>query len=196
MDRTPDAVPDDAAGAVRTRPDDATVGTVAFGGVPTTLGQVMVAVTERGVAATSFHDGPGARERVARRLGLPVVDDPDRTAEARRQLAAYFAGELRAFTVPLDWGPMSEPRRRVLGTLRDTVPYGQVITYGELSRRSGGDVPARAIGSIMGGNPIPIIVPCHRVVAGDGLGGFSGGDGVESKRFLLTLEGHLPPTLF
>ncbi|MEV5414385.1 methylated-DNA--[protein]-cysteine S-methyltransferase [Thermopolyspora sp. NPDC052614] len=174
----------------------ATGDTVAFGGVPTRLGQVLVAVTERGVVATGFRDGPAARDRIARRLGLPVVDDADRTAEARRELAAYFAGELRTFTIPLDWSLTSPLRRQVLGTLLDTVPYGQVVTYGELARRSGGDVPARAIGSIMGSNPIPIIVPCHRVVAGDGLGGFSGGDGVESKRLLLTLEGHLPPTLF
>jgi methylated-DNA-[protein]-cysteine S-methyltransferase len=83
----------------------------------------------------------------------------------------------------------------VLSTLFSTVPYGHVVTYGELAERSGTGVPARGIGSIMGSNPIPIIVPCHRVIAGSGLGGFSGGDGVESKRWLLTLEGYLPPTL-
>jgi len=190
-----EGTPHQAAG----RPPDQAAeagGTVAFGSVPTRIGRVFVAVTEHGVAATGFRDGPDARERVARRLGLPVVDDPARTAQARAELAAYFAGELRRFTLPLDWRLTSALRRRVLGTLHETVPYGQVVTYGELSRRSGGDIPARAIGSIMGGNPIPIIVPCHRVVAGDGLGGFSGGDGVESKRALLTLEGYLPPTLF
>jgi methylated-DNA-[protein]-cysteine S-methyltransferase len=91
---------------------------------------------------------------------------------------------------------MSEAQRRVLGTLYSTVPYGRVVTYGELATRSGSGIPPRGIGSIMGSNPIPIVVPCHRVVAGDGLGGFSGGTGVESKRRLLTLEGYLPPTLF
>lgn len=170
-------------------------GTVAFGSVPTRIGRVLVAVTEHGVAATVFRDGPATRERVARRLGLPVADDPARTAAARAELTAYFAGELRRFTVPLDWRLTTAVRRRVLGTLFETVPYGQVVTYGELSRRSGGDVPARAIGSIMGGNPIPIIVPCHRVVSGGGLGGFSGGDGVESKRRLPSHEGYLPPAL-
>lgn len=169
--------------------------TVAFGSVPTPLGNVLAAVTEEGVVATHFNDEPRVRARIVGRLGLAVVDDPDRTAAARAELAAYFGGELREFGVPIDWRLTSPLQRQVLRTLFTTVPYGKVVTYGELATRSGTGVPARGIGSIMGGNPIPIIVPCHRVVAGNGLGGFSGGDGVESKRWLLTLEGHLPPPL-
>ncbi|GGO07234.1 methylated-DNA--protein-cysteine methyltransferase [Microbispora rosea subsp. aerata] len=169
--------------------------TVAFATVPTRLGDVLAAVTEDGVAATDFRDGPLTRQRIAARLRMAPVDDPARTAPAGEELAAYFRGELKEFRVPVDWRLMSPLQRQVLGTLYATVPYGEVVTYGELAERSGTGVPARAIGSIMGGNPIPIIVPCHRVVASNGLGGFSGGDGVESKRWLLTLEGHLPPTL-
>lgn len=176
--------------------DTVTAETVAFGQVPTELGDVLVAVTETGVAATAFQDSPAERARLAGRLGMPVVDDPGRTATARAELADYFAGTLRGFTVDVDWRLMSPTQRQVLGTLFATVPYGHVVTYGELARASGTGVPARGVGSIMGSNPIPIVVPCHRVVAGDGLGGFSGGDGVESKRRLLTLEGHLPPTLW
>ncbi|GII78291.1 methylated-DNA--protein-cysteine methyltransferase [Sphaerisporangium rufum] len=168
---------------------------VAFGSVPTPVGDVLVAVTGQGVVATSFGDGPAVRRRVLDRLGALEADDPGRARAAREEMAAYFAGRLRRFTVPLDWRLTSPLQRRVLGTLHETVPYGRVTTYGGLADRSGAGVPARAIGSIMGGNPIPIIVPCHRVVAGSGLGGFSGGEGVESKRWLLTLEGYLPPTL-
>ncbi|MFC4584627.1 methylated-DNA--[protein]-cysteine S-methyltransferase [Sphaerisporangium corydalis] len=168
---------------------------VAFGSVPTPLGNVLAAVTQEGVVATAFRDGDRVRREVLDRLGVPAVDDPGRTARAREELAAYFAGELREFTVPVDWRMLSSLRRRVLGTLYERIPYGKVTTYGDLARDSGAGVPARAIGSIMGGNPVPIIVPCHRVVAGNGLGGFSGGDGVDSKRWLLTLEGYLPPTL-
>ncbi|MFC4529563.1 methylated-DNA--[protein]-cysteine S-methyltransferase [Sphaerisporangium dianthi] len=168
---------------------------VAFGSVPTPLGDVLAAVTPDGVAATAFEDGQQVRAKILDRLGAHAVDDPARTAGARDELAAYFAGRLTAFTVPVDWRLMSALQRLVLGTLYETVPYGKVTTYGELATSSGAGVPARAIGSIMGSNPVPIIVPCHRVVAGNGLGGFSGGDGVESKRWLLTLEGHLPPTL-
>ncbi|MEZ0072228.1 methylated-DNA--[protein]-cysteine S-methyltransferase [Planotetraspora sp. GP83] len=171
------------------------VDTVAFGSVPTKLGDVLAAVTEEGVAATAFQDDPAVRARIASRLGLAVADDPVRTAAARAELEAYFDGDLKEFGVAVDWRLMSPIQRQVLGTLFTTVPYGQVVTYGELAARSGTGVPARGIGSIMGSNPIPIIVPCHRVVAGNGLGGFSGGEGVESKRWLLTLEGHLPPTL-
>ena len=95
---------------------------------------------------------------------------------------------------------MSRLQRQVLAVLFDTVGYGETVSYGELARRVPSvrhvaDVPARAIGRIMGSNPIPVIVPCHRVVAWDGLGGYSGGQGPEVKRWLLVLEGALPPTL-
>lgn len=170
--------------------------TVAFGHTPTEVGDVLVAVTELGVAATSFQDSPGTREHIASRLGLPVVSSPTQVADAVAELAAYFAGELREFTVTVDWRLTSKSQCAVLSTLYTQVPYGQVVTYGELAHLSGTGIPPRGIGSIMGSNPIPIIVPCHRVVAGNNLGGFSGGEGVESKRRLLTLEGHLPPTLF
>jgi methylated-DNA-[protein]-cysteine S-methyltransferase len=171
--------------------------TVAFCGVSSPVGDILLAITETGLAATGWHDGPRQRARVAARLGLPEVPDPSRTAFAEAEFAAYFAGELQEFESPIDWrltGTTSG--HTVLETLYRTVPYGSAVTYGELAERSGTGVPARGIGAIMGGNPIPIIVPCHRVVAGNGLGGFSGGEGVESKRWLLTHEGHLAPTLF
>jgi methylated-DNA-[protein]-cysteine S-methyltransferase len=168
--------------------------TVAFGAVGTPVGRLLVSVTEAGLAAVDFRDSPAARRRAAGAIGLPVADDPARAGQARAELAAYFAGELTAFTVPIDWRLVSPLPRRVLGTLHATVPYGRVLTYGELGARSGTGVPARAIGQIMGSNPIPIVVPCHRVVAGNGLGGYSGGFGVEIKRWLLTLEGALPAT--
>ncbi|MFC6084643.1 methylated-DNA--[protein]-cysteine S-methyltransferase [Sphaerisporangium aureirubrum] len=168
---------------------------VAFGSVPTPLGEFLAAVTPDGVVATVFQDGDDVRHRMLSRLGLPEADAPARTAPVREELARYFAGELRAFTVPVDWRLMSPLQRKVLGTLTGTVGYGRVTTYGALAESSGAKVPARAIGSVMGSNPIPVIVPCHRVVAGNGLGGFSGGEGVEDKRWLLTLEGYLQPAL-
>ncbi|GAA2416330.1 methylated-DNA--[protein]-cysteine S-methyltransferase [Actinomadura vinacea] len=169
--------------------------TLAFGAVDTALGRLAVGATEAGVAWLSFRDSPGTRARAATRAGLPVVDDPARTATALEQLAAYFTGEPHAFTLPVDWHLTSPLQRQVLATLYESVPYGKVVTYGELGERSGAGVPAQAIGQVMGGNPIPVIVPCHRVVASNGLGGYSGGSGVEVKRWLLTLEGSLPATL-
>lgn len=172
------------------------VGTVAFGSVPTELGDVLAAVTEDGLVATAFSDSPHIRAAIAARLGLVEAPASAPAADVLAQLREYFAGRRQAFDLTVDWRLMSEAQRRVLGTLYETVPYGTVVTYGELAQRSGSGIPPRGIGSIMGSNPIPIVVPCHRVVAGDGLGGFSGGSGVESKRRLLTLEGYLPPGLW
>ncbi|MGW0806823.1 methylated-DNA--[protein]-cysteine S-methyltransferase [Nonomuraea sp. NPDC002799] len=165
--------------------------TVAYAEVATPVGSFVLAVTEVGLVATGW----GSRARPAGHLGLAEVHDADRTASAVAELNAYFAGELKVFETPIDWRLMSGSRLQVLQTLHQ-VPYGTVVTYGELAARSGSKVPARGIGSIMGANPIPIFVPCHRVIAaGNGLGGFSGGEGVETKRRLLTHEGYLQPTL-
>src|SRR5207342_3058002 len=119
---------------------------------------------------------------------------------ALAQLAEYFAGQRRTFDLPVDWSGMSAAQRQVLPVLLESAAYGETVTYGALARRAGlagrGTVPAaRVAGQIMGSNPCPIIVPCHRVVAGDGLGGYSGGTGIEIKRWLLIFEGGLPPTL-
>jgi methylated-DNA-[protein]-cysteine S-methyltransferase len=169
---------------------------VAFGSVPTELGDVLAAVTAEGLVATAFTDSPHIRAAIAARLRLVDAEDSLPAVEVLDQLRGYFRGERRVFDVSVDWRLMSQAQRRVLGTLYETVPYGKVVTYGELASRSGTGIPPRGIGSIMGSNPIPIVVPCHRVVAGDGLGGFSGGTGVESKRRLLTLEGYLSPGLW
>jgi methylated-DNA-[protein]-cysteine S-methyltransferase len=169
---------------------------VAFGSVPTELGDVLAAVTADGLVATAFTDSPHIRAAIAARLRLVDAEDSLPAVEVLDQLRGYFRGERQVFDLAVDWRLMSQAQRRVLGTLYETVPYGKVVTYGELASRSGSEIPARGIGSIMGSNPIPIVVPCHRVVAGDGLGGFSGGNGVESKRRLLTLEGYLPPGLW
>jgi methylated-DNA-[protein]-cysteine S-methyltransferase len=116
------------------------------------------------------------------------------------QLGEYFAGQRRSFDLPVDWSGMSAAQRQVLPVLLASAPYGETVTYGALARRAGladgGKIPAaRVTGQIMGSNPCPIVVPCHRVVAGDGLGGYSGGTGIEIKRWLLIFEGALPPTL-
>ena len=120
--------------------------------------------------------------------------------EACTQLGEYFAGRRRSFELAVDWSGMSASQRQVLPVLLASAGYGETVTYGELARAAGladgGKVPAaRVTGQIMGSNPCPIVVPCHRVVAGDGLGGYSGGAGIEIKRWLLIFEGALPPTL-
>jgi methylated-DNA-[protein]-cysteine S-methyltransferase len=125
---------------------------------------------------------------------------PGLLSAARDQLAEYFAGQRRVFDLPLDWSSCSRAQHQVLSVLYGSVGYGETVTYGELAQRAvagpdGISLPARAIGRIMGSNPLPLIVPCHRVVAGNGLGGYSGGTGIEIKRWLLIFEGALPVTL-
>lgn len=129
----------------------------------------------------------------------PASASEELLAGALEQLGAYFDGERTDFDLPIHFGEVSEVARVVLTTLATGVGYGTTVTYGELAERSGTGIPARAVGGIMGLNPIPIIVPCHRIVAGEGLGGYSGGlpgKGLETKRELLEREGALPPPLF
>ncbi len=130
----------------------------------------------------------------------PAQANPTLLSAARDQLAEYFAGQRQVFDLPVDWSGCSRAQLQVLSVLYDSVGYGETVTYGELAQRAvagpdGISLPARAIGRIMGSNPLPLIVPCHRVVAGNGLGGYSGGTGIEIKRWLLIFEGALPATL-
>lgn len=143
--------------------------------------------------------GPGGVRRVGWRLSPAGASiEPDETVQAALgQLREYFAGQRHDFDLPLDW-PVLEPSTEAVLRALTTVRHGETVTYAELARRSGTGVPARAIGSIMGANPWPLLVPCHRVVAADGLGGYSGGEPgheLETKRWLLENEGALPPAL-
>ncbi|MDN5806703.1 MAG: methylated-DNA--[protein]-cysteine S-methyltransferase [Brevibacterium sp.] len=116
--------------------------------------------------------------------------------EALRQLRAYFGGTLSTFDLPLDLGQISATARTVLTTLDETVASGTTITYGELARRSGTGIHARGIGSIMGMNPLLLVIACHRVVASDGLGSYSGGcrgTALETKRWLLDVPSAISP---
>ncbi len=118
-------------------------------------------------------------------------EDSPLLAEAARQLEAYFAGERREFDLPL--APAGGSFHQDVWRLMCAIPFGQTATYGDLARQL--KSAAQPVGSACGANPIAILIPCHRVVAADGLGGFSGGVGVESKRFLLHHEGALEPEL-
>jgi methylated-DNA-[protein]-cysteine S-methyltransferase len=111
---------------------------------------------------------------------------------AAAQIAEYAAGRREQFDLELDWEGVEPTHRHVLETLREIAPFGTTVTYGELGRAAGVEDP-RDVGTMMARNPIPLVVPCHRVVAADGLGGFGGG--LELKRRLLELEGVLPARL-
>lgn len=151
----------------------------------TPIGQLTVVVGDRGVT----------------QIGLPnstvdhgdTVDrgnaDPDRDVPVSRELDEYFAGRRRTFETPLDLSSVSSPfKRRVLETLWHDVGYGETVSYGELAEMAGRPGTARAVGTTMATNPIPILIPCHRVLAsGHKIGGYGGG--LDMKRSLLALEG-------
>ncbi|MGC0332709.1 methylated-DNA-[protein]-cysteine S-methyltransferase [Streptomyces sp. SAI-170] len=169
--------------------------------VGTDIGPLLLAATREGLVNVVFHAGDAVREkaleRLASRLGAEPVEDPGSPllTEAIRQLQAYFSGERHGFELPLDWSLISGFNRQVLRELASGVPYGTVVGYGDLAERVGQPGAAQAVGAAMGSNPLPVVVPCHRVVESDGgLGGFGGG--LETKRKLLALEGVLPQPLF
>ncbi len=174
-----------------TRPEPAAAGRAAparhVGFCDTPVGAVGVLVDATAVRTVGWRLHPGAASAEPN----PLVQ------RALEQLRGYFAGTRRDFDLPMDLTTLPAATRAVLTALLE-VPYGSTITYGELAVRSGTGLPARAIGSVMAGNPVPILVPCHRVVASDGLGGFSGGERgheLQTKLWLLEHEGAMPPTL-
>lgn len=154
---------------------------LAWGRLESPLGRLLVGVGARGLARIVL---PG-------REGPAVEADDGRTDGVREELAEYFDRRRRAFTVPLDLPPADGFRARALDELR-RIPYGEMVTYAELAARAGNARAARAAGHACATNPIPIVVPCHRVVGSDGaLRGYGGGLGL--KRQLLELEGALGP---
>ncbi|MFD0921518.1 methylated-DNA--[protein]-cysteine S-methyltransferase [Saccharopolyspora rosea] len=157
--------------------------------VASPVGELTVLATGTGVRRVVFG---GPRAVLDEFPGARPETGP--AAEAARQLREYFAQRRREFDVPVDWTGLEGLRLHVLRTLRELVPFGETVSYRRLAELSGRPEAARAVGAIMGGNPVPLLVPCHRVLAsGGGLGGF--GPGLAAKRRLLVLEGSLEPTL-
>jgi methylated-DNA-[protein]-cysteine S-methyltransferase len=154
----------------------------------TSIGTIGVVASAEGLRRVRLPGGAGPRPAAAGARG----DAAERARVAAAQLEEYLAGERHAFDVELDWNGVDERHRNVLETLVAAAPFGRTVTYGELGRRAGESDP-RDVGQMMASNPLPLVVPCHRVVAADGLGGYGGGLGL--KRRLLELEGVLPPRL-
>jgi methylated-DNA-[protein]-cysteine S-methyltransferase len=149
------------------------------------LGELTLAATPRGLVRIAF-PGPPVADELARRLSPRVLVDPTRLDRVRRELDDYFARRRRRFDLRIDWALTTPFGRRVLEAALRIAP-GDVATYGEVAARVGKPRAARAVGNALGSNPIPIVVPCHRVVpAAGGLGGYGGG--VERKALLLELE--------
>jgi methylated-DNA-[protein]-cysteine S-methyltransferase len=164
---------------------------VAYTEADTPFGRVLLARTPRGLVKVALPNMQldEVLDELARDVSPRVLEAPDRLDEARRELDLYFEGRLRVFDLPLDWQLTRGFRRKVLrATAR--IPYGQTRSYTEMAKRAGSPRAVRAAGSAVGSNPLPIVVPCHRVLRlGGDLGGYGGG--LPMKQALLELEGVL-----
>ena len=163
---------------------------VGFDVVDSPVGPLLVAATRRGIARISFDADPEHQiDRLARSFGPRVLRSASTVDLARRQLDEYFAGGRSAFELDLDLRVDAPFARQVLEELA-LVPFGHTTTYGALAAKVGAPRAARAVGTVMNRNPIPIVLPCHRVVGANGsLTGYGGG--LPVKEHLLRLEGAL-----
>ncbi len=170
---------------------------VLYATVDTPVGLLVAARTPQGLARLAYADFHGGVDAVvqalAERLSPRVLEAPARLDAVRRELDEYFAGARRAFDVPLDLVGVPDFTRRVLeATAR--IPFGVTSTYRDVAGAAGSPKAYRATGNALGANPVPIVVPCHRVLASGGhLGGYTGG--THRKELLLELEGALPARL-
>ncbi len=170
--------------------DNAGLLDVAYATVDSPVGKLLLATTGRGLvrlAYVDFEDEAKVLEELGRILSPRVLAAPRKLDEPRRELDEYFDGTRRRFELPLDWRLTHGFARRVLrATAR--IPYGSVSSYKQVAAAAGSPRGSRAAGNALGANPLPIVVPCHRVLhSGGGLGGYTGG--VERKRLLLGVEG-------
>lgn len=169
---------------------------VAYAHVDSPLGPLLAASTERGLVRLSylgFRDEDDVLQKLADDVSPRVVKAPAQLDVVRRELDEYFEGRRSTFDLRVDWSPMADFQRRVLKATA-AIPFGGHASYGEVAERAGNPRAYRAVGTALGRNPIPIVIPCHRVwAAGGKLGGYTGG--LERKRALLELEGALQPEL-
>lgn len=179
-----------AAEELKRRAADEGLAEVAYASYESPLGTGLVAATERGIVAVGLPNlgEDSFLDQIAAGVSPRILELPGRLEEARRELDEYFNGDRRRFELELDWRLV--PRGFYGRVLRETakLPFGATSTYGEMAARAGNPRAFRAAGTALGSNPIPIVVPCHRVLRAGGLIGQYGG-GPEMKEFLLRLEG-------
>lgn len=164
---------------------------VAYASVDSPFGPLLLAATREGLVKVSLpaYNPDETLEELAARVSPRVLEAPARLDEARRELDLYFEGKLTEFDMPLDWRLTAGFRKRAQQAIA-RIPYGQTRSYAELAASAGNERAVRAAGTACGSNPLPIVVPCHRVLrSGGALGGYGGG--LPMKEALLRLEGVL-----
>ena len=178
-----------AARKLAEQADEAGLADVAYTEVDSPFGRLLVAVTRRGLVRLAYpdEDRDTALEQLASRVSPRLLESPAKLDDVRRQLDAYFDHEIQDFELDVDFALIQGFTRKVLRATAK-IPYGELSTYRLVAARAGNSRAARAAGNALGSNPIPIVVPCHRVIhSTGGLGGYTGG--LDRKRFLLDLEG-------
>jgi methylated-DNA-[protein]-cysteine S-methyltransferase len=161
---------------------------VAYATIDSPVGPLLLAATDRGLIRVAYaaQDHDAVLQALADQVSPRILHAPARLDRAARELGEYFAGTRRAFSVPLDWRLSAGFRRTVLGHLPE-IGYGATASYADVAALAGSPRAFRAVGTACATNPLPVIVPCHRVVRADGAaGGYAGGP--EAKRVLLSLE--------
>jgi O-6-methylguanine DNA methyltransferase len=156
----------------------------------TPVGRLFIAVSGKGIIALEYEESEGAFvSRLKRRVPGAPVRSPERLANAAHQVKDYLSGRRQSFDLRVDLAGLTPFQQRVLQAVA-RVPRGKVATYAEIARRIERPKAARAVGQALRRNPIPIVIPCHRVLASNGgLGGYTGRGGLRTKRQLLSLEG-------
>jgi len=154
------------------------------------LGDLWIAVSEHGLAAVEWsQDEADFGIYLTKRFKRPVQPDFEKAAPALHQLGEYLRGARKVFDLPIDWSLLRLFQRQVLQIVF-AIPYGQTRTYGDIAHEIGNPKAARAVGRANATNPMPLVVPCHRVIGGDGkLHGYGGGEGLPTKEWLLKMEG-------
>jgi methylated-DNA-[protein]-cysteine S-methyltransferase len=161
---------------------------IAYRTLDTPVGRLLLAATGKGLVKVAFsvQDHDAVLRQLADRISPRILNAPGRLDETSRQLDEYFTGERKRFELPLDWRLSKGFRREVLTHLRD-IGYGHTESYAQVAAAAGSPRAVRAVGTACATNPLPLVVPCHRVVRSDGsAGGYAGG--ADAKRTLLALE--------
>lgn len=153
------------------------------------IGELLLASTPLGLVRVSFFGHDETLEDLSARISPRILEAPKRLDPIRRQLDEYFDGRRQSFDIPIDWSLVGEWGRKILDACA-RIPFGEVRTYGDMAAAAGSPKASRAAGTALGHNPVPIVVPCHRVLrAGGAMGGYTGG--LHIKEHLLRLEGVL-----
>lgn len=171
----------------RKTPDATPIYTGELNGTP--LGDLRLAASDFGLVAVEWADSQPALDKYLARLKRPILPDARKIKPYAKELAEYLEGKRHTFTIPVDWTFFTPFQREALQAIY-RIPYGETRTYIDIAREINRPLAYRAVGAANAMNPMPLVIPCHRVIGADGkLHGYGGGEGLPTKEWLLKMEG-------